>query len=180
VLDIFIPSLGGPLLFHRATLLDILVAGIPPDRVHFKKRLSSYSEDSSGEVTLHFADGTTATADILVGCDGIRSSVRRHMYTTFASDTGISLEECVDKYVEPAWSGTVAYRTLIPTEELRKVNPEHFVFKGPHVVRLWLPYEHISVYLCLVATSVSERIRYVPSPAGTVIGGAELSMCSTS
>ncbi|MFC5032286.1 FAD-dependent monooxygenase [Streptomyces sp. SID13666] len=39
------------------------------------KRLVSAQESDDG-VTAHFADGTTATADVLIGADGIRSTVR--------------------------------------------------------------------------------------------------------
>ena len=56
------------------TLLDMARAqGVA---VHFGKRLVSVTEDDTG-VTAEFADGTTARGDILVGADGIRSSVRR-------------------------------------------------------------------------------------------------------
>ncbi|MFE3526341.1 FAD-dependent oxidoreductase [Streptomyces sp. NPDC059161] len=44
-------------------------------RVHHGKRLVG-AEESGDAVTAHFADGSTATADILVGADGIRSTVR--------------------------------------------------------------------------------------------------------
>jgi FAD-dependent urate hydroxylase len=44
-------------------------------RVEHGKRLTRATENSDG-VTAHFADGTTARADILVGADGIRSTVR--------------------------------------------------------------------------------------------------------
>ena len=44
--------------------------------VHFGKRLVRVTEDDTG-VTAQFADGTTARGDILVGADGMRSSVRR-------------------------------------------------------------------------------------------------------
>lgn len=44
-------------------------------RVEYNKRLTGYTETADG-VTAHFADGTTATADILIGADGIRSTVR--------------------------------------------------------------------------------------------------------
>jgi 2-polyprenyl-6-methoxyphenol hydroxylase-like FAD-dependent oxidoreductase len=43
--------------------------------VHHGKRLTSTTDTGSG-VTAHFADGTQASADIVVGADGIRSTVR--------------------------------------------------------------------------------------------------------
>jgi FAD-dependent urate hydroxylase len=44
-------------------------------RTEHGKRLVRAEESADG-VTAHFADGTQATADILIGCDGIRSTVR--------------------------------------------------------------------------------------------------------
>ncbi|WP_433515315.1 FAD-dependent oxidoreductase [Nonomuraea sp. CA-143628] len=44
-------------------------------RTEHGKRLVRAEETADG-VTAHFADGTRATADILIGCDGIRSTVR--------------------------------------------------------------------------------------------------------
>jgi hypothetical protein len=60
------------------------------------------------------------------------------MYTEIASEAGASIEEYLDKYIEPAWSGTRAYRTLIPAEQLEKVNPDHSCLKTPMVVSLSL------------------------------------------
>jgi 2-polyprenyl-6-methoxyphenol hydroxylase-like FAD-dependent oxidoreductase len=47
--------------------------GIP---VRHGARLASVEEDPGG-VTAHFADGTTATGDLLIGADGLNSAVRR-------------------------------------------------------------------------------------------------------
>src|SRR5580704_6026533 len=44
-------------------------------RIEYGKRLVEASETAQG-VTAHFADGTQATADILIGADGIHSTVR--------------------------------------------------------------------------------------------------------
>ncbi|WP_327364896.1 MULTISPECIES: FAD-dependent oxidoreductase [unclassified Streptomyces] len=43
--------------------------------IHHGKRLTDTTDTDSG-VTAHFADGTQASADILIGADGIRSTVR--------------------------------------------------------------------------------------------------------
>ncbi|MFI8281161.1 FAD-dependent oxidoreductase [Streptomyces sp. NPDC085929] len=43
--------------------------------IHHGKRLTDTTDTESG-VTAHFADGTQASADILIGADGIRSTVR--------------------------------------------------------------------------------------------------------
>ncbi|MGG7664335.1 FAD-dependent monooxygenase [Dyadobacter sp. BHUBP1] len=48
-------------------------AGIP---IEFGKRLVSIAQPE-GAVTVSFADGSTAEGDLLIGCDGIHSAVRR-------------------------------------------------------------------------------------------------------
>ena len=47
----------------------------PPDRYHFNKSLSRVEQDSAS-VRAHFADGSSASGDLLIGADGIRSTVR--------------------------------------------------------------------------------------------------------
>jgi 2-polyprenyl-6-methoxyphenol hydroxylase-like FAD-dependent oxidoreductase len=44
----------------------------------FGKRLTGYQESASG-VAAQFADGTTASADVLIGADGLRSRIRSTM-----------------------------------------------------------------------------------------------------
>ncbi|MGW4567365.1 FAD-dependent oxidoreductase [Streptomyces sp. NPDC004561] len=62
---------------HRNDLHRILheIALSQGIRIERGKRLVSAREDDSG-VTAHFADATTATADILIGADGVHSTVR--------------------------------------------------------------------------------------------------------
>ncbi|WP_067841404.1 FAD-dependent oxidoreductase [Nocardia lijiangensis] len=75
-----LPALRGepPLqMVDRAALHQTLhdhavAAGVP---VEFEKRLVGVDEHTDG-VTARFADGSTATADVLIGADGIRSTVR--------------------------------------------------------------------------------------------------------
>ncbi|MFC4125173.1 FAD-dependent monooxygenase [Nocardia rhizosphaerae] len=57
---------------HRVLHDHAVAAGVP---FSYGKRLVRVDEQSTG-VTAHFADGSTATADILIGADGIRSTVR--------------------------------------------------------------------------------------------------------
>jgi FAD-dependent urate hydroxylase len=57
---------------YRALLDEALTRGVP---VEYGKRIVSATTTAEG-VTARFADGTAATADVLVGCDGIRSTVR--------------------------------------------------------------------------------------------------------
>jgi 2-polyprenyl-6-methoxyphenol hydroxylase-like FAD-dependent oxidoreductase len=69
---------GGHLAVNRKTLREILMSGLE-DVVHFDARLTHYTIESSGGVTAHFADGRTATGDVLVGADGVNSAVRAQL-----------------------------------------------------------------------------------------------------
>ena len=57
---------------YRALHDDAIARGI---RVEHGKRLIGIVE-SSREITAHFEDGSSATGDVLIGADGIRSAVR--------------------------------------------------------------------------------------------------------
>ncbi len=74
---------------------------IPDDAYRMGAVLEDYVEDDAG-VTLHFADGSTDRADLLVGADGFRSAVRAKM-----------LPE-----IQPVFSGYVVWRALAQEAEL--------------------------------------------------------------
>lgn len=71
--------------------------------IHFGKRLLRIEEHPK-EVTATFADGTSATADFLLGCDGIHSAVR-------------TLH--VDPELYPEYSGVSNVYSLLSTTALR-------------------------------------------------------------
>ncbi|KAH9949205.1 hypothetical protein B0H21DRAFT_730121 [Amylocystis lapponica] len=123
----------GVATMHRADMLDVLHNSLPPScTIQNNKRLMYYTEhkdSSSAALQLHFADGTTAETDVLIGADGIRSATRNTMYDiAHARDCS---QECDRpscprcRAATPNWTGMVAYRYLIPTEQLREKNPEH-------------------------------------------------------
>ncbi|KIP05117.1 hypothetical protein PHLGIDRAFT_168146 [Phlebiopsis gigantea 11061_1 CR5-6] len=116
--------------FHRAHFLDALADLLPAGVAHLGKRLVSftYKNTPTGQVGLHFVDGTSATCDVLLGCDGIRSVVRRCMFEGLARDGRPQLTQ----YIEPMWTGEILYRCLIPSEELPLKNGgKHPVLQRP-------------------------------------------------
>jgi 2-polyprenyl-6-methoxyphenol hydroxylase-like FAD-dependent oxidoreductase len=60
----------------RMTLRQVLLTGMD-DVVHFDKDFTEYRRNDDGTVTAFFADGTSATGDLLVAADGTNSRVRR-------------------------------------------------------------------------------------------------------
>ncbi|CDO72514.1 hypothetical protein BN946_scf184980.g55 [Trametes cinnabarina] len=133
----------GCIRFHRAQFLDVLVDHLPAGVAHFGRRLTFYNtaqttSQTSGrrdsEITLYFADGATATCDLLVGCDGIKSVIRKKMLEDLVNKHGGS--PTLLEHIEPIWSGTIAYRGLIPVSRLKTGGKEHRTIQTPmmHVV----------------------------------------------
>jgi 2-polyprenyl-6-methoxyphenol hydroxylase-like FAD-dependent oxidoreductase len=71
-------SMSGGKSVSRMTLRQVLLTGME-EHVHFDKTFTAYEQHADGSVTAHFADGTRATADLLIGADGARSKVRRQL-----------------------------------------------------------------------------------------------------
>lgn len=101
---------------HRAHFLDEMVKLVPKECTTFGKHFSRYEivpeedrEEVGGAVRIFFKDGTSAVADALIGCDGIKSAVR----TCMLEETGCR--------VEPAYTGAYAYRALVPTEKANEM-----------------------------------------------------------
>jgi salicylate hydroxylase len=96
------PRFGAPIsTFHRADLLDALAGGVDPRRIHLDRRLIAL-EERPASVELHFANGVTHAADLLIGADGIHSQVRRALYGD-------------DK---PTYTGQMVWRALVPGTDL--------------------------------------------------------------
>jgi 2-polyprenyl-6-methoxyphenol hydroxylase-like FAD-dependent oxidoreductase len=90
----------------------LLRDAFPPEHYHRDRALSGFSQDAGG-VTAHFADGENVTADLVVGADGIRSTVRQQ-----------ALPQAV-----PLYAGYSAWRALIAESAFpREVHAELFEY----------------------------------------------------
>lgn len=83
-------------------LYRALKDAFPAADYHFDKSLVSFVDDVSG-VTALFADGSRAHGDLIIGADGIRSTVRAQMLPD----------------AQPLYAGYIAWRGLIPEASLR-------------------------------------------------------------
>lgn len=86
------------LLIHRAALQDELIHAVQANIKWGKKCVQVAS--SARQVSAQFDDGSMASGDILVGADGIRSTVR---------------EQCVEK-AQYRYSGQTCWRSIIPID----------------------------------------------------------------
>lgn len=91
---------SGQTALRRADFLNALVELVPADIVHFGKRLSSLVENGNG-VVMGFEDGEVVIADVVVGCDGIRSRVKECMLPVESLRT------------KPVYSGMYGYRAVL-------------------------------------------------------------------
>ncbi|KAI5116471.1 hypothetical protein M0805_001634 [Coniferiporia weirii] len=132
----------GNLSFHRADFINSLATQLHSETIstHFSKRLESYSlgivTSSPSSIALNFNDGATATCDVLIGADGINSATRHTLLELAAKDAesnnveeGKRTGQILRGVADPVWSGSVAYRAVIPREKLEKVNPDHRAMK---------------------------------------------------
>ncbi|MFF8032102.1 FAD-dependent monooxygenase [Streptomyces sp. NPDC016626] len=109
-------------LIHRADLQRCLLSVVPEDTVELGKSCARVVE-RPGEVELHFADGTTTTADLVIGADGVHSAVRAAVVQD-----------------EPRFSGYAVHRGLVPAD----VVPS---FAADPRVMFWLgPRRHVTYY----------------------------------
>lgn len=117
---------GAPhLTAHRADLQRIIAAGLPLERIQLGHRLTGVA-DRVDKVEAEFANGNRITADILIGADGIHSTVRALLFGA----------------QEPNFAGCVAYRGLVPVERITDLGLERgnqsWLGPGGHLVHYFV------------------------------------------
>jgi 6-hydroxynicotinate 3-monooxygenase len=132
---------GAPyLLMHRCDPHAAVQAAVPPDRIHLDRELLALEQGDSG-VSMRFADGSTSTADALIGADGVHSRVREWLLGP----------------EEPRFTGRVAYRTTFPASLL-----------GGHAIddctKWWGPDRHIVIYYVTPRRDEVYFVTSVPEP----------------
>lgn len=88
----------------RADLQALMMDAVGPANIHLGRQLVAVADDGE-TVTATFADGSTETADLLIGADGARSLVRDYV----TEPTGIRPER--------RYSGYVNYNGLVAADE---------------------------------------------------------------
>ncbi len=64
---------------HRAELLALLVDALGMENVRLGAECTGFSQDEAG-ICAHFANGLEARGDVLIGADGIHSTIRTQLY----------------------------------------------------------------------------------------------------
>ncbi|KAF2667374.1 FAD/NAD(P)-binding domain-containing protein [Microthyrium microscopicum] len=118
---------------QRTELQSALLQHVKPNFIHYGKKLSALHDLGSSGIRLDFTDGSSSTADLVVGADGIRSVVRDAPWPTYPL-----------KY-----TGTTIWRALLSRDELRSLDPRFDITGWWH-----LPTSH--VYFSPVSEGLSE------------------------
>ena len=120
---------------HRAAFLDALVALIAKENVSFNHRVVAIDDLGAEGLRIHFEHGETATADAAIGCDGIKSRVRRMV---LGDDNPAA---------HPSFTGKYAYRELIPMDKAVALLGDRLarnstMYNGYHGHVITMPIEH--------------------------------------
>lgn len=106
--DVCEETFGAPYYHvYRPDLLAVLAAALPDGIVNLGCRCIDIRQDEQG-VEVAFENGTTARAEVVIGADGIHSFVRESLFGPES----------------PHFSGSIAYRGLVPAERLAHLQLE--------------------------------------------------------
>src|SRR6185437_9530707 len=130
------------LCMHRADLHDGLASAVPAEILHLGKKLVGLDQ-KAGQVTLRFEDGTSATADAVVGADGVHSIVRDIIVGPDA----------------PIHKGRIAYRAVFQASLMGGFDI------GNSRTKWWGTDRHIVIYYTTKAKSEVYFVTSVPEPA---------------
>jgi salicylate hydroxylase len=121
---------------HRSDLHRLLSEALPKDIIHLNKRCTS-AESRNGTAGLTFADGSSAEADVIVGCDGIRSAVRASVF----GGEG------------PHYAGTMCWRALVPADAVPKQLHDHHVNQwsgdGGFIISYYIRQDRFINFVCV-------------------------------
>ena len=86
---------------HRADLVELLANSLPAGTLHAGHRCTGFEQDAD-KARVSFANGAVMEADVVIAADGIHSELRPHVFPAS----------------RPVFSGSVAYRGLVPHERV--------------------------------------------------------------
>jgi salicylate hydroxylase len=122
---------------HRADVLRTLVAALPSDRMHISHRLTGLM-DRGDRVEATFENGARIRADVLVGADGIHSTVRHILFGP----------------EKPRFTGCMCYRGLVPEERLAhlEIPVEAQIWMGPdkHFVHYYVRNRELLNFVAII------------------------------
>ncbi|KAK1217832.1 hypothetical protein PQX77_019505 [Marasmius sp. AFHP31] len=175
----------GPMSLPRSILLDLVQTKLTDMcKIHTLKHVISYNETPEGPIIIQFKDGSTATADILVGCDGVNSDTRVTMYRKLAkTDPSRGYESfCKPKWrynsdfitfvnlrltTDIVYSGQLAYRAAVQKSKVSELYPNH---QALDQVKIWCGKNKVGRVFLFVVEPISNLLQHaVTHPFGQLI-----------
>lgn len=113
----------------RSQFLDALATHVDPEYIHFSKRCISINSGLDTQIQkIHFSDGTTAEADIVLVANGIKSSIRDALMTNKAN---LGLDASNNAFKGMSFSNTVCYRGLVLRENATALGVDTSMWTRP-------------------------------------------------
>jgi salicylate hydroxylase len=109
------------LTIHRADLLEIIAGAVPERLIHLGAECVGVAADNA---VARFADGREVEADVVIGADGIHSTVRESLFGPDA----------------PHFTGCVCWRGLVPIDALPPGS------RATEMTSWWGPHGHVVHY----------------------------------
>ena len=136
---------GAPMYnIHRADLVQILSDAVPAEAKRFGARVAGVSQDADG-VEVRLENGDAVRGDVLIGCDGIHSAVRRHLRG----------EE------QKHFANILMWRSLIPAERVEGLNLEergnYWFGPGRTLITYWVRPKKLYSILASVPANEVQR-----------------------
>ena len=116
------PDENWQLLVHRADLIDTFLNQLAPESIHLSHKLEKII-DHGEYAEAYFENGNMIEADLIIGADGVRSLVRKQLFSD----------------APPVYSGTHAYRAIVKDKEA-------FEFASDHSFKIFVDF-HAHIYL---------------------------------
>ncbi|KAK3399607.1 FAD/NAD(P)-binding domain-containing protein [Sordaria brevicollis] len=157
----------------RSEILEEWGKLVPPEKIRFNKTVQSvlepvdegYDTNAGGKVLVKFTDGSTEKADLVIGCDGIRSRLRTHINTSLSPSP-------FGPTAKPSYTHKFCYRALIPMPLAVEAVGQYrtstrFMYNGPGAHIITYPVGNNSVLNILAVISdanewADEKIHVLP------------------
>jgi salicylate hydroxylase len=125
---------------HRASFLDEVIKLFLDEVTRFGKKVEMVMNKGS-KMKLTFQDGSTAEADAVIGCDGVKSRTRQVLLVT-------------DLATYSTFTGRCAYRGMIPMEKAVAAVGEEFAKNS----QIYLKHHRNFFKYVIIATSFRDHM----------------------
>ena len=131
---------------HRADILNVFAEALPPEIIRTGHRCTGV-EQNAESATVHFGNGQSFTADLVIGADGINSAVQPFVttpspkdYSGFRAYRGLVARDRLDAWPDQThqvWMGEGKHFMVFPVRSGTLLNYVGFVPLAEETVESW-------------------------------------------